>query len=92
MDNHPNFLNFHGTYWGTQDRKTIIKRQQNLSFWIICKNNHARNKRFQLPLIPTANQILWHCSNSQLALRPKSSRSEHKPVRLCIRPNFSGSR
>ena len=57
--------------------------------------NHSRtkirNKRFQLPLISTANQILWYCSNSQSALRPKSGRSEHKFVRLWIRPNFSGS-
>ena len=51
--------------------------------------SHARNKRFQLPVIPKANQILWHCSNSQSALRPKSGRSEHKLVRLSIRPNFS---
>ena len=42
--------------------------------------------------MPTANQILWHCSNSQSALRPKSGRSGHKLVRVCIRPNFSGSR
>ena len=55
---------------------------------IIRENNHARNKRFQLPLIPTANQILWHCSNSQSALRPKSGRNELKLVRVCIRPNF----
>ena len=59
---------------------------------ITLENNHARNKRFSLPFIPTANQILWHCSNSQSALRPKSGRSEHKLVRVCIRPNFSGSR
>ena len=50
---------------------------------IVHENNHARNKRFQLPAFPTADQILWHCSNSQSALRPKSSRNE---------PNFSGSR
>ena len=37
--------------------------------WIIHENNHSRNKRFQLPLIPSTNQILWHCSNSQSALR-----------------------
>ena len=58
---------------------------------IIRENNHARNKRFQLPLIPTANQILWHCSNSQSALRPKSGRSEHKLVRVgvtCDQANF----
>ena len=55
---------------------------------IIRENNHARNKRSQLPLIPTANQILWRCSNSQSALRPKSGRSEHKHVSVCIRPNF----
>ena len=52
------------------------------------ENNHERNKRFQLPLIPTANQILWHCSNSQSALRSKSGRNELKLVRVCIRPNF----
>ena len=45
-----------------------------------------RNKCFQLLLIPTVNQILWHCSNSQSALWPKSGRSEHKLVRVCIRP------
>ena len=59
---------------------------------IIHENNHARNKRFQLPSFPGANQILWHCSNSQSALRPKSGRNEHKCERVCIRPNFSGSR
>ena len=57
---------------------------------IIRENNHKRNKRFQLPLIPTANQILWHCSNSQSALRPKSGRSEHKLVRVCIMGLISG--
>ena len=45
---------------------------------IIHENNHAWNKRFQLPLILTANQILRHCSTSQSALRPKSGRSEQK--------------
>ena len=59
---------------------------------IIRENNQARNKLFQLPLIPTANQILWHCSNSQSALQPKSGCSECKLVRVCISPNFSGSR
>ena len=59
---------------------------------IIHENNHVRNKRFQLPVFPTANQILWHCSNSQSALRPKSGHNEHKLVIVCIRPNFSGSR
>ena len=49
---------------------------------MIHENNSARNKRFQLPLIPTANQIVWNCSNSQSALRPKSGRSEHKLVSL----------
>ena len=53
---------------------------------IIHENNHERNKRFQLPAFPTANQILWHCSNSQSALRPKSGRHEHKRERVCIRP------
>ena len=42
-------------------------------------------KRFQLRMIPPANQILWHCSDSQSALRTKSS------SRLCIRPKFSGT-
>ena len=32
---------------------------------IIHENNHARNKRFQLPAFLTANQILWHCSYGQ---------------------------
>ena len=64
-----------------------LRRQQ-----IIHDNNHERNKRFQLPLIPTVNQILWHCSDSQSALWPQSGRSEHKRVRVCIRSNFSGSR
>ena len=59
---------------------------------IIHEHNHARNKPFQLPAFPTANQILWHCSNSQSALRSKSGRNEHKLVIVCIRPNFSGSR
>ena len=59
---------------------------------IIHENNHAWNKRFQLPLILTANQILRHCSTSQSALRPKSGSSEQKRERVCIRPNFSGSR
>ena len=59
---------------------------------IIHENNHARNKRFQLPAFQTANQILWHCSNSQSALRPKSGRNKHKRERVCIRPNFSFSR
>ena len=57
---------------------------------IIHENNHARNQRFQLPAFPKANQNLWHCSNSQSALRPKSGRNEHKRERVCIRPNFSG--
>ena len=56
---------------------------------IIHENNLERNKRFQLPAFPTANQILWHCSNSQSALRPKSGRNEHKRERVFIRPNFS---
>ena len=56
------------------------------------ENNHARNKRFQLPAFPTANQILWHCSNSQSALRSKSGRNEQKLVIVCLRPDFSGSR
>jgi len=59
---------------------------------IIHENNHARNKCFQLLAFPTANQILWHCSNSQSALQPKSGRNEHKREKDCIRPNFSGSR
>ena len=45
-----------------------------------------RNKHFQLPLIPTANQILWHCSNSQSVLPQTSGCSEHKLLRVCIRP------
>ena len=44
--------------------------------------SHARNKCFQLPVIPTANQVLWHCSKSQSALRPKSKHRNHKLVRL----------
>ena len=31
--------------------------------------SQARNKSFKLPVIPTANLILWHCSNSQSALQ-----------------------
>ena len=58
---------------------------------IIHENNRARNNGFQLPAFPTANQILWHCSNSQSALWPKSGRNEHKRERVCVRPNFSGS-
>ena len=50
---------------------------------------HARNKRFQLPLIPTANKILRYCSNSQSALRPKSGRSKHKREKVCVGSNFS---
>ena len=38
------------------------------------------------------SDIVADCSNSQSALWPKSGRSEHKLVRVCIRPNFSGSR
>ena len=49
---------------------------------IIRENNRARNKSFQLPLIPTTNQILWHCSNSQSPLRSKSGRSENYLVSL----------
>ena len=50
---------------------------------IIQENNHERNKRFQLPAFVTANQILWHCSNRQSALRPKSGQIEHKRERVC---------
>ena len=57
-------------------RRRLIIRENNHA------RTHARNKRFQLPLIPTANQILWHCSNNQSALQPKSGRSEHKLVRV----------
>ena len=63
-------------------RRRLIIRENNHA------RTHARNNRFQLPLIPTANQILWHCSNNQSALQPKSGRSEHKLVRVWIRPNF----
>ena len=59
---------------------------------VIRENNHERNKSFQLPAFPTANQILWHCSNSQSALRPKSGRNEHKREKVSIRPNLSGGR
>ena len=72
-----------------QDRKTIKKTAK--SFSPLTADHSWRNKRFQLPLIPTANHILWHCSNSQSALRTKSGRKQHKLVRVCIRPNFSGS-
>ena len=53
---------------------------------IIHQKNHERNKRFQLPAFPTANQIVWHCSNSQSALRPKSGRNFRRfrqPIRSC---------
>ena len=54
------------------DHKTIKKYSKidpSLRRWrIIYENNHSRKKRFQLPLILTANQILWHCSNSQSVL------------------------
>ena len=46
----------------------------------------GRIKHFQLPVILTANQILWHCSNSQSALRPKSGCSEHKRERVVSGP------
>ena len=83
MNNHLNFSEFP---WHIlrhifllKDHKTIKKdRKIDRSLrgrLIIRENNHARNKRFQLPVIPTANQILWHCSNSQSALRSKSGRS-----------------
>ena len=47
---------------------------------------------FNFRRFPTTNQILWHCSNCQSALRPKSGRNEHKRERVCARPNFSGGR
>jgi len=65
--------------------------------------SHVRNKRFQLPLTADHSQRFFSAisharnkrlqlpMNSQSALRPKSGRSEHKLVRLWIRPNFSGS-
>ena len=56
------------------------------------ENNATTRGISDFNFIPTGNQILWHCSNSQSALRQKSGRSEHKLVRVCIRPNFSGSR
>ena len=61
--------------------------------WYILRHIFLTAKStFQLPAFPTANQILWHCSNSQSALRPKSGRNEHKRERVCARPNFSGGR
>ena len=57
------------TFWENwSNLRTALRR-------IIHENNHARNKHFQLPAFPTANQILWHCSDSQSALRPKSGRN-----------------
>ena len=72
-----------------QDRKTIKKTAK--SFSPLTADHSLRNKRFQLPLIPTANHILWHFSNSHSALRAKSGRKQHKLVRVRMRPNFSGS-
>ena len=42
----------------------------------------------RLPLTPTTNQILWHCSNSQSVLLPKSGRKHNKLMRVFIRTNF----
>ena len=55
---------------------------------IIHENNHARNKRFQLPAFPTANQILWHCSNSESALRPNVREFVSGPIlAVAVREN-----
>ena len=58
---------------------------------IIHENNHSRNKRFQLPLIPTANEILWHCSNSQSALRQNRAAVSKNLREFVSGPTFSGS-
>ena len=59
---------------------------------IIHDNNHSRNMRFQLPLISTANQILWHCSNSQSALRQNLAAVSKNLREFVSGPTFSGSR
>ena len=33
------------------------------------ENNHERNKDFQLPAFPTANQSLWHFVTANVTLR-----------------------
>ena len=66
-----------------QDRKAIKKKQQNLlssdggsfrsNVWVL----HVQPRKecaLLTSVIPIANQILWHCSNSQSALRSKSGR------------------
>ena len=56
---------------------------------IIIIQKHGRDKSRSrilvlslLPVIPTANQIIWHCCNDQSVLRPKSGHSS-TGVREC---------
>ena len=83
-------------FW-PQDRKTIKKGSKILPSAPIIHEDFSvlstkqGKKHIQLPLISTANQMLWHCSYSQSALRPKSGRCEHKRERVFIRPKFRES-
>ena len=59
-----------------QDRKTIKKTAKSFSPLTAVHSRRFLSatvtrgiERFHLPSIPTANQILWHCSNSQLNKR-----------------------
>ena len=72
-----------------QDRKTIKKTAK--SFSPLTADHSPRNKRFQLPLIPTANHILWHCSNSQSALRTNLAASSTSLWEFVSGPILAGA-
>ena len=81
-----------------QDRKTIKKKD---SRFLLSADGGSFTKVFHcyqpseeeaLSTSVDFDQILWHCSNSQSALRPKSGRSEHKRERVCISPILAGAR
>ena len=79
-----------------QDRKTIKKDSR----FLLSTDGRSFTKVFHcyqpseeeaLSTSVDFDQILWHFSNSQSALRPKSGRSEHKRERVCISPILAGA-
>ena len=69
----------------------ILLSADGRSFTIFECCSHARNKCFQLPVIPTANQIQWHCSNGQSVLQPKYGSSSTSVRGFVSAPNFSAT-